>query len=245
MPQQENLIFILIVLFTTCLFVMGVFFFILVNKYRKSLERRQKEALNNLIVGQDNERERIARDLHDEMGPELSNLIFSLDGIKSEAPAVIEMVEKSKMELRDAIKRLRNISHDLMSQSLIKYGLYDAIKEMVERKAHSAIRIDYQSNCADIEFRDSIKSNIFRITQELLYNTYKHSGATEVDIKLEHQADKQQLLFTYSDNGIGNKENKTTGIGIKNIYTRVGLMNGTFHVDMNNGFKSIIVVDLQ
>ena len=243
MSESEELILILIIVFTLCLFLMGVFFFVLINKYRKNLERRQREALNNIIVGQDNERIRIARDLHDEMGPELSNIIFSLDGIKSDAPEIVKMVEKSKSELKNAVKRLRNISHDLMSQSLIRYGLNDAIKEMIDRQANQGININYESNCHDVEFPDVVKSNLFRIAQELLYNTQKHSRATEVHIRLEHDPAKNQLLFTYTDNGVGDQGNKNTaGIGIKNIYTRVGLMNGTAQISMDQGFKCSILV---
>ncbi|MCW3117718.1 MAG: two-component sensor histidine kinase [Chitinophagaceae bacterium] len=245
MSQKENLIIILVVLFTTCLFLLGVFFFILVNKYRKNLERRQREALSNLIIGQDNERQRIARDLHDEMGPELSNVIFSLDGIKSSHPEVLETVEKSKNELKAAIKRLRNISHDLMSLSLIRYGLTDAIREMVDRQSQSEIRIHYDSDATGKEMNDAVKSHLFRIAQELLYNTQKHSQATEVQIGLHLDKVKNQLLFTYSDNGIGNQGNKETmGIGLKNIHTRVDLMQGTIEISMDKGYQCTIMVGL-
>jgi len=245
MQEIQNLVIIMLIVFTTGLSLMGVFFFILINKYRKNLEKRQREALNNIIVGQDNERVRIARDLHDEMGPELSNIIFTLDGVKTQEPEIREMIEVSKGELKAAVQRLRNISHDLMSLSLIRYGLSDAIKEMIERQAQNELKIDFQSNCSGLDFNDAVKSHLFKISQELLYNTHKHSQATEVHMRLNQDTVKKHLEFTYSDNGIGNQGQKTTmGIGLKNIYTRVDLMNGKVQINMDNGFACNISVEL-
>lgn len=245
MSESEKLTLVLVVLFTTCLFVMGVFFFVLINRYRRNLEKRKNEALNNLIVGQDNERERISRDLHDELGPEMATIILTLDGIKSTDQAVIEVVNKSKADLKTAIKSVRNISHDLMSLSLLKYGLSDALHEMIDRQANDKVEVKYTSNCAGTEFNDAIKSHLFKITQELLYNTKKHSNATKVQIHLNLNQESRELQFTYSDNGVGDQGNKNNqGIGIKNIHTRVGLMNGSIRMDTQNGYLVAITVKL-
>lgn len=245
MSESEKLTIILVVIFTTCLFVMGVFFFILIAKYRSNIEKRKDEALNNLIVGQDNERERISRDLHDELGPEMATIILTLDGIKSGDQAVIDVVNKSKADLKTAIKTVRNISHDLMSLSLLKYGLSDALQEMIDRQANDKVEVKYTSNCSGTEFNDAIKSHLFKITQELLYNTKKHSKATKVQIHMHLDQENKELQFNYSDNGVGDQGSKAgQGIGIKNIHTRVGLMNGIIRMDTQNGYSVAITVKL-
>lgn len=242
MSQLAEFIIVLVVSFSVILTLMTLFFFVLISKYRQNLTRKQNEALNNLIIGQDEERERLARDLHDEMGPQLAAVIFTVDSIKSSDAAIQDAVNDTKTELKKAIKDLRKISHDLMSQSLIKFGLKAAIEELIDRQSEDAIKIEFNTNSNGLEFDDKIKSHLFKITQELIYNSNKYSEASMINIDLVLDEEKRFLQYHYKDNGKGNPKfnAQDAGIGLKNIKTRVGLMNGHFEVNMNSGFNAEI-----
>lgn len=242
MPKIAEFIIVLVVSFSVCLTLMAFFFFVLIDKYRRNLEKKQKEALNNLSIGQDNERQRLARDLHDEIGPKLSSIVMSVDFLKTQNEEQNEILAEVKATLKDSIQDVRRISHDLMSQSLIKFGLVEGINEMISRRRDKTIWIDFKSNSTGMEYSDMIKSNLFKITQELLHNTDKHSGADHVAIDLTLHPQTRALIYSYSDNGKGNPTyvSDEAGIGIKNIETRVNLMNGNIHLDMKQGFKTVI-----
>ena len=242
MSQLAEFVIVLVGSFSIILILMAIFFFVLINKYRKNLLKKQSEALNNFILGQDEERQRLARDLHDEMGPHLSNIIFTVDRIKADKEEILSAVTETKQGIKKAIQDIRTISHDLMSQSLIKFGLAEAIKEMIERQSKEAIAIDFASNSSGLEYSDMIKSHLFKITQELVYNSNKHSKANRISIELNINTEKRLLLYIYKDNGEGSKNYnpKEAGIGLKNIITRVELMKGQFEVNMMDGFYSKI-----
>lgn len=242
MSQIAEFILVLVGSFSIILTLMAVFFFVLIAKYRQNLLKQQNQALNNLIIGQDVERERLARDIHDEMGPQLAGVIFCIDAIKSTGPEALEAVNEAKTELRKAIQDLRKISHDLMSQSLIKYGLVAAIEELIYRQPPDAIKIKLTTNSTGLEYGDEIKSHLFRITQELIFNSNKYSEAESIFINLLVDTETRALKFVFKDNGKGNPDYDPSkgGIGLKNISTRVGLMNGTLEVDMKKGFLAVI-----
>lgn len=244
MSQLAVFVIVLVGSFSIVLILMAFFFFVLINKYRKNLLKKQAEALNNFILGQDEERQRLARDLHDEMGPHLSNIIFTVDQIKENSQGIAEIVDSTKQQIKKAIQDIRTISHDLMSQSLIKFGLVEAIKEMIERQSENAINVSFSSNSNGLEYGDTIKSHLFKITQEMVYNSNKHSKASLISLEISIDPNKRYLVYTYKDNGVGNKNFNTqdAGIGLKNIKTRVELMNGQIEINMSDGFYSRITL---
>lgn len=238
MSKILEFVIVLAVTFSVVLTLMAVFFFVLINKYRKNLVIKQKEALSNLIIGQEEERQRLARDLHDEMGPQLAGIIFTVDRVKTDDPAIQEIITETKSELKKAIQEIRHISHALMSQSLIKYGLVEAMHEMIDRQPNTAIKIDFKTNSEGNEYDDSIKSHLFKIAQEMVYNSNKHSNATLISVELMIDESARSLTYTYKDNGEGKADFNPleAGIGIKNIKTRVDMMNGKIHLDLTHGF---------
>jgi signal transduction histidine kinase len=245
MSQLAEFILVLVGSFSVILTLMSVFFFVLISKYRQNLIKKQNEALNNLIIGQDTERERLSRDLHDEMGPRLSSVLLSIGSIHSPDARISEMVEETKIELKSAIQDIRKISHDLMSLTLVKFGLIAAIEELIDRLKPGAIKVEFESNSNGQEYDDKIKSHLFKITQELIYNSNKYSGASLISINLQIDPEKRFLHYIYTDNGKGNPNYNPAdaGIGLKNIKTRVGLMDGQFEVEMKTGFKAEITLN--
>ena len=244
MKESNELTIELIIVFSCFLLVMGSSFFLLFSKYHKSLKLKQKEALNNLIVGQDNERERISRDLHDEMKPDLASLIHKIDEINSKEPNILEVKKQAKLTIKKIIQDIRRISHDLAPLILTKFGLSNSIQELIDTYK-GKIKIEFTSNCEGKVFNDKTEAHLSKIIKELISNTKTHSQANLISIVLLYNFQKHELELAYSDNGIGfkKKDQKTSGIGLKNIVTRVGLMNGTIKIDGNKGFKAKIAVN--
>ncbi len=245
MSKIVEFLIVLSLTFSIVFTVMAIFFFVLINKFRKNLALKQKEALTNFILGQEEERQRLARDLHDEMGPQLAGIIFTVDRIKTEDAAVQELIVETKAELKKAIQEVRHISHALMSQSLIKYGLIEAIQELMDRQPKSAIPIEFSYNSTGLEYNDDIKSHLFKITQEMVYNSNKHSKASLITIEVNIDEDKRSLEYVYKDNGVGNPNFNPleAGIGLKNIKTRVEMMNGEIELNLKSGFNCLIKIN--
>lgn len=243
MSQLAEFVIVLVGSFSVILILMAIFFFVLINKYRRNLQKKQNEVLTNFILGQDEERERLARDLHDEMGPQLSNIIFTIDQIKLDNPQVRSVVAEAKQEIKKSIQDIRTIAHDLMSQSLMRFGLIEAINEMIERQSANAIKVSFTSNSDGKEYSDIIKSHLFKITQEMVYNSNKHSKASNISIEITIDPEKRSLVYIYKDNGVGRTdEQPVVGIGLKNIRTRVELMKGHFELNMKEGFYAKITI---
>ncbi len=235
MSQTEKITLFLIITFTVILFIMGLFFFYLFQKYHAKLTQRQQEALNNLLIGQEIERERLARDIHDTINPELSSIIFTIDRIESENNLNKDLKEKAKYSLHQSIKHVRQISHNLTSFTLSKYGLTEAIEDYVE-ELNSSLTFSFESNCYNLKFNSDTKIHVFKILQELCQNSIKHSQANHVKISLTEL--KDEFIFEYKDDGKGfdNTDVFNNGIGIKNMKTRAGIIKAKLKIESHNGF---------
>lgn len=129
MQKSSDIIIQLVLVFSIVFFAIGLLFFMFFIAYNKKLKRRQKEAISNLILGQKNERERIARDLHDGMVPEMSSIISVMEEIEINNPIIIEIKERAKQKLTNSIEAIRQLSHDLMPETLNKHGLIFSLRD--------------------------------------------------------------------------------------------------------------------
>ena len=237
MQIESDVSSILVLVFSLTLLIMGVFFTVLIIIYFKKINLKQKESLNNILIGQENERERLSRDLHDELGPTLSTIIFTVDAIKSDNEENNKNKELAKNQLKESIAKVRQISHNLTSLSLKKYGLVNAISELIDSNKKGNQTIIFTTNCQNSKFAKETEIHLYKIIQELIINTQKHSEASKIIIDLQNFNNK--FYFEYSDDGNGFKERSiiNEGIGMKNIYTRAGLINAKIQVIGENGFN--------
>lgn len=194
----------------------------------------QKEMLERTIQTQEEERSRIAKDLHDDIGSKLSVLHLNLHMLKKEVPStpqITEIIEDMTLSLSKSMERTRSISHELMPPGLSKFGLKNTIEELARN-----IKNTHVFNL-DVIFPDSIevtdesmKVNIFRIVQELIQNAIKHSKANNVRIHFEK---KERILhLNYLDDGKGFSNTETLkGLGMHNLQTRIQLLKGQWNID--------------
>jgi two-component system, NarL family, sensor kinase len=207
----------------------------------------QKKMMEAALESQENERRRVAGDLHDSIGAMLSTIRVSLITYAKRNKSEEGSINESKKMLDDTIESVRRISRDLMPSTLEKFGLTQAVKEMCERfQATSSLPIIFEEQGETTSMAKNRELMIFRIVQELLNNALKHSEASFIKVTFENGA---LLKVIVEDNGKGfnpeeHKADRTTGkgLGLFNIENRARLVGATvdFNAPVAQGSKIII-----
>jgi signal transduction histidine kinase len=213
-------------------------------RYRvRQLERAhelQQAFSRQLIESQENERTRIAAELHDGLGQRLiviKNLTtFLLRSKKRNIDNLeAETLEEISSEAVSAIKEAREISYDLRPFQLDQLGLTNALEAMI-RTVSMASEIEFSTELDNIDdlFAEELRINFYRIVQESLNNIMKHSQATEVSIRLKRQT--ENITLAIHDNGRGftliDKTSRAAsrGFGLTNMAERTSLLGGSFNL---------------
>ncbi len=199
----------------------------------KELEKdKQLSAVDAMLKGQEEERSRIAKDLHDGLGGLLSGTKLSFTNMKENlilTPENASLFDKSLSMLDNTISDLRKVAHNLMPESLVKFGLIEALKDFCGSiQSASNIKIDYQKIGAERKISNTAEVFIYRIIQELVNNAVKHSKANEIMVQLAYTNNK--IAITVEDDGVGydfNEAKLNKGSGLENIAYRVDYFNGT------------------
>lgn len=206
--------------------------------YRQHLKTlKQKESLQvlvSMLEGQETERSRIARDLHDGLGGILSGTKITLSGITlfNESDSSKNTLDKSLDQLDIAVIELRRIAHNLMPELLDKYGLEEALKEYAERMRSDELEITSQFVKLEADLPKDRQIVIYRIIQELVNNAVKHSQASQILVQLSQYND--QILITVEDDGKGFDPHLVDGkksAGMHNVQSRLEFLNGRMHID--------------
>lgn len=219
---------------------------------QKELEKRdleihhQKEQLHAVIIAQEEERKRIAQDLHDDISSKLN--IVSLNTHLLSAP---NLTEEETNEITSniitlttkALENSRKIAHNLLPPVFEKFGLNAGVEELCEEfESSKAVKV-YYKNEIDFDDKDIDRHlHVFRILQELMNNSLRHGKATEIWISFKNIANVDTC--NYEDNGVGfdsaNSENQK-GLGMKNIDSRVSFLNGKIKIksEKNKGFAAV------
>jgi signal transduction histidine kinase len=188
-----------------------------------------------VITAEEDERERIGRDLHDSVGN-------SLAGVKNMLVLKKEHIVIEK-EIENVLTDIRNISHDLMPVDFKEYILPDIIKQTVHKFAnHPDISFEYQRAGNMVKLNPVTELFIYRILNELIHNVIKHSKATEVLIQLLYGEDS--LVVTVEDNGKGIDNASLTasnGIGLKNIQYRASYIRAKLNFESNTNGTLVIL----
>ncbi len=210
-----------------------------------AFENRHKLSVSKaLIQGEEIERKRIARDLHDGLGSMLSGLKIHLNLAKKEKGEIINGVDTL---LDNSIKELRNISQNLMPESLLELSLEHALKDLCAANSNTTTKIEFQYLIKKSKLPKNYEIMIYRIIQELLNNASKYANASRVLVSCSQNQDV--FFITVEDNGIGftilDTKNKT-GMGLKNIKNRVEFLNGKLEIEskINQGTSTYIELNV-
>lgn len=205
------------------------------------LEEEKKLMTARLLVeGQEEERKRIARELHDGLGVLLSVTKMQFTTIKDKSPENQPMIDKATQLLEQASGDVRRLSHNMMPGLLTKLGFYDAAEDLID-------------NICDIEGMDAVfkiegdlerlpenkEIMLYRIVQEMVNNTLKHAKAKNVALVIKRT--DPELELRYSDDGTGfnpeiREQAAESSFGLRSIWSRVGFLNGTVELKTSPGY---------
>jgi len=200
------------------------------------ITERQLETTEAVLKGEEQERSRIAKDLHDGLGGLLSGIKFSFTTMKGNlvmTPENHQAFERSMDMLDSSIKEMRRVAHNMMPEALLRFGLDSALKDFCNDINQSgALKVNYQSiGIEGIVLEETTSITLYRIVQELLNNTMKHANAASAIVQITN-SDKL-LTLTVEDDGRGfdiNKLKEKTGIGWVNIQNRVDFLKGKLDI---------------
>jgi len=209
-------------------------------------KEKQLVAAQSLLKGQEEERTRLARDLHDGVGGLLSGVKLSMSNMKGNVFLSEENARSMNnviMQLDQSIAELRRVSHNMMPESLIKYGLKEALENYCETLNISGkIKVQLQTYGMEERMEQSNEIVVYRMVQELLNNVIKHADAKNVLIQLVRKQDR--FTLTVEDDGKGfDPEETRSGAGLQNIKARTEYLNGTVDIISLNGEGTSVTIE--
>lgn len=224
-------------------------------KYQQQLQRMEEEQqqilLNASIRWQEEERQRIAADLHDDAGPLLATARLYLNDnlVNQDTPTQLQSIYSAKQIIDDTIQLIRNISHSLMPPTLKNFGLESAVNDLFQKISGSGA---INANCKFHDYRERMLPQrellLFRVAQELVNNILKHSNASFIHLTQNISDGKFYLRLHHDGKGITQadfeKMNKSSvGLGLKNIQSRMKVLDGNifFERDASQTFYKVTI----
>jgi signal transduction histidine kinase len=246
LSKKRTQLLLLIAVFVTLTLAALLFYITYNNRQKQKAIKLQveQEQLRNIavITAEDEERKRIAKDLHDGAGQQLSAIKMNLSALAHHNPdkALNNIME----QLDDAVKEVRNVSHMMMPTVLLSNGIIEAIKNLAY-KINQSKQLNINTRFVDLthDLDEKVQTTLYRIVQECFNNIIKHAQATEVNLQLIQHP--KHLTLMIEDNGKGfNPDNKQFGMGLRNIESRVLYINGILHIDSSPGNGTTITIEI-
>jgi two-component system, NarL family, sensor kinase len=208
----------------------------------QAMERKtQKMLLNASLQLQEEERQRIAADLHDDAGPLLATVRLYLNEnlVNLEKNQQLQAIFNAKQIVDDTIQLIRNISHSLMPPTLKNFGLESAVADLTQKIKQSGM---INASCRFHDYKDRLDSEkellLFRIVQEVINNILKHSNSGFIHITQNQKDDFFYLRIHHDGKGITQEaydkmSTSAQGLGLKNIRSRLELLQGRIQFDID------------
>lgn len=224
-------------------------------RYQGTLQRmeqdQQRMLLNASIRLQEEERQRLAADLHDDAGPLLATarLYLNENLVNMDKASQLQSIYNAKQIIDDTIQLIRNISHSLMPPTLKNFGLESALNDLFQKISGSG---SLNASCRFHDYKERLKTEdeliLFRVLQELVNNILKHSNASFIHVTQNINGDRFFLRLHHDGRGLTQadfeKLNKSpVGLGLKNIQSRLKLLSGNiyFEKDVSQTYYKVTI----
>ena len=259
-PEASNYTVLLIGTMGMVALAIGLIVFIIfhqrkVIRYQIALQKmedeQQKILLNASIKLQEEERQRLAADLHDDAGPLLATarLYLNENLVNMDKTTQLQHIYNAKSIIDDTIQLIRNISHSLMPPTLKNFGLESAVNDLFQKISGSQTM---NASCRFHDYRERLNPEqeqiVFRILQELVNNILKHSNASFIHLTQNTNGDKFFIRVHHDGRGLTQKDfekmNKSTGgLGLKNIQSRLKVLHGKilFEKDLSQTYYKVTI----
>ncbi|MEK6479706.1 AAA family ATPase [Catalinimonas sp. 4WD22] len=199
------------------------------------LKQQQQRRVEAMMEAQEKERKRIAEELHDHLGQMLSLVKLNFSQIEDYITGKFELFENTNQLLDESCQEIRRIAYNLMPPDIQHKTLVEVLETLLRRQAAvSALDIRFTHTDVPHELSDLLMINVYRVVQELVHNVMKHAQASHLTLDLEGTA--EGLLLTVKDDGKGfDIDISTSGLGLRNIHSRVHLLKGKIEVHSASG----------
>ncbi len=249
--KRNTMITVIVVAFILVLLAAWQFY----ARYRIKQEARlQAEVLHQqtlaskgIIDAEERERKRIAGELHDGVGQLFTavkmNMEILMERFLVKQPDADLLAEKTMAMVDESCAEVRSIAHQMMPNALIKGGLVSALRDFINKIPSEKLKISLETKGINTEMESTTETVLYRVIQESVNNVIKHAAATSLDILL--LCDKKEITVSVEDNGRGfntNDQSKITGIGLKNIISRVEYLKGTVDISSAPGKGTLVAI---
>lgn len=246
--RNRNIVLTSAVVILVLLTITGLVYFRTRQKAREQqlLLQEKQLRLDAILAATEEERHRIARDLHDGIGQQLSGAILQLESAIHNGSSDMLKINLNPIldNLRITSSEVRALSHEMMPRSLTELGLVPAISDLLSRTfAHTPVHCTFHHHLPADRLDATTELALFRVVQELINNIIRHAHASQVAVNLLRIKDK--LRLTVEDNGIGFDDAAvSSGHGIMNIRTRLEAIHGSILFERNGNEGTLVTVTL-
>lgn len=239
--KNTRLVIVLLAIAMTLILVLAAFGFYYY------LNRSKLMATNAMLEGEERERKRVARELHDGLGGMLAGVKIKLSawGAGQSGNSGNAEFEKIVSELDNSVKELRYISRNLMPESLLRFGLETALKDLCESVMTEKQYIDFQAFQIQDRLALNVQLSIYRIVQELLSNAIRHANAGNIIVQCSQN--RASFFITVEDDGKGfnpAKSDEGNSMGLMNIRNRVEFLKGKMYIESVIDEGTIVNIEL-
>lgn len=250
--EIKNRNFLLVGLFSLLL-IASLLFYLIYSKNKAKQEKQlqlerlkeQEQRAKVILETEENERQRLARELHDGVGQLLTATKLNLSNLKNTENATAS-IQHSMNILDESIQEIRNISHNMVPDVLLRFGLVKAVEEFIKKIKNQSTAINFESTNFDATCLDETSQlMLYRIIQESVNNAIKYADATTINVQLT--SDEDELTLLIEDNGKGFDMDamlQKNGIGMKNMKLRSEFLKGHLTIDSSLGNGTTIIVDI-
>lgn len=225
--------------------VIVIFFISAIVRQQRKVSYWQQARIAAEINTLEAERKRIAGDLHDELGPMLSAIKLQINHLEPEDETESAVLEKSSKQIDIIIQRFREISYDLLPNTLVRKGFIKATHEFISKiKTLHPLQIEFTTD--DFSLTPEREVNMYRVVQEIIQNTIKHARATILKINI---ITKEKAIFLQTkDDGIGfnysEKSLEAKGVGLLSLQSRAQLLGGHLIVHTQPGSGTTFEIEI-
>ena len=216
-------------------------------QHAEALKKEKSQRIRSVLDGQEIERQRLSRELHDGLGQSLIAIKLRLESLDFDAdPKAQQIIDNIRESFNRLIDEVRRISNNLMPAALHEFGLENALRNHCEElSAQTNINLQFSNNGSPVAMSRKTKTYLYRIAQEALNNVVKHSKASQVKVSLHKEAGSVQLIVEDNGRGINHEEScKGKGNGLYNMRERVNLLHGTMEIKTAAGKGTSISIHL-